>query len=254
MAVPQPDWNASEAAMTQPYRRWQVLPHGPLTRVSENMLTVVGQIGMPLLTLPRRMNVVRLRDSRLVVWSAIALDENEMEELEAFGRPTYLIVPNNHHRLDAWAWKMRYPHLIVVAPEGAREKVADIVSVDTTTPDFGDPTVQFVAVPGTRQREAALVVRNSDGTTLVLNDIVGNIRRASGLIGLWFLRAMRFAGDRAQIPRPVKWSLVEDAKALRAQLLQWAETDSLRRILVSHGDPIEANPRQTLRELAGSLA
>jgi hypothetical protein len=37
-------------------------------------------------------------------------------------------------------------------------------------------------------------------------------------------------------------------------LLSWAEIDSLKRILVSHGDPIEDNPRQTLRQLAASLA
>ena len=52
----------------------------------------------------------------------------------------------------------------------------------------------------------------------------------------------------------MKLSLVKDANALRAQLLQWTEMDSLKRILVSHGEPIEANPRQTLRGLAESLA
>jgi len=30
--------------------------------------------------------------------------------------------------------------------------------------------------------------------------------------------------------------------------------ESLKRILVSHGEPIEADPQQTLRDLAGSLA
>jgi len=39
-----------------------------------------------------------------------------------------------------------------------------------------------------------------------------------------------------------------------AQPLQWAEIESLNRILVSHGPPIEGNPRQVLRELAGSLS
>ena len=52
----------------------------------------------------------------------------------------------------------------------------------------------------------------------------------------------------------VKLNLVKDAKALRAQLLQWAEIESLRRILVSHGDPIEASPQKTLRDLAASMA
>jgi hypothetical protein len=49
-------------------------------------------------------------------------------------------------------------------------------------------------------------------------------------------------------------AMIEDTKALRAQLLQWAEIDSLRRILVAHGSLIDDNPRQTLRDLADSLA
>jgi hypothetical protein len=239
--------------MTKPYENWNVLPHDKLEQVDEGILTVVGQISMPLGTLPRRMTVVRLRDSRLVVWSAIALDENEMARLEALGRPAFMIVPNDHHRLDAKVWKKRYPQIQVVAPEGSRAKVARVVAVDTTAPDFGDPNVQFQNVAGTREREAALVVRRPKGTTLVLNDLVGNIHGAPGAGG-WFLGLMRFAGKEPQIPRPVKWTLVKDANALRAQLLQWADISALKRILVSHGDPIDANPRKVLRDLAGTLA
>jgi len=207
---------------------------------------------MPLGNFPRRMTVVRLRDSRLVIWSAIALDEKEMATLESFGRPAFLIVPNDHHRLDAKAWKDRYPEVRVVAPQGSREKVEEVVPVDTTAPDFADPSVQFVTVAGTRDREAALVVRTANGTTLVLNDLVGNIREASGISG-WLLGLAGFAGKSARIPRVVKLNLVKDAKALRAQLLQWAEISPLKRILVAHGEPIESNPQQTLRDLAGSL-
>jgi hypothetical protein len=239
--------------MTQPYQHWNVLPHGKLSEIDDGILTVVGQIRMPLVNLPRRMTVVRLSDSRLVVWSAIALDEKGMATFEAFGRPAFLIVPNDHHRLDAKAWKDRYPQVQVVAPEGSRAKVEEVVPVDTTAPDFGDPDVQFATVPGTRDHEAALVVRTPKGTTLVLNDLVGNIRSASDIEG-WLLRLAGFAGKAARIPRVVKLALVKDANELRAQLLQWAETESLKRILVSHGEPIEANPQQTLRDLAGSLA
>jgi hypothetical protein len=238
--------------MTKAYQHWKVLPHGELSRIEDRILTVVGRIRMPLGTLPRRMTVVRLRDSRLVIWSAIALDENEMATIETFGRPAFLIVPNDHHRLDAKAWKDRYPHLQVVAPSGSRAKVEEVVPVDTTAPLFDDPDVRFMTVPGTTDREAALVVRAGNGTTLVLNDLVGNIRHESGIFG-WFLRLTRFAGDRAQIPRPVKMTMVKDADALRTQLREWAELASLKRILVSHGEPIEANPQQTLLELAGSL-
>ena len=239
--------------MTNPFQQWTVLPHGKLAQIDDNILTVVGEIRMPLMELPRRMTVVRLADSRLVVFSAIALDEDEMAALEAFGRPAYLIVPSDKHRLDAKIWKDRYPEMQVVAPEGARAKVQETVPVDTVAPDFDDPNVQFLAVPGTRNREAALVVRTPKGTTLVLNDVVGNIRDASGFGG-WLLHLAGFAGEQAQVPKVVKMAIIEDTNALRTQLLQWAEIDSLRCILVSHGSPIEKNPPQVLRELASSLA
>jgi hypothetical protein len=239
--------------MTAPFREWKVLPHGKLTTVDENILTVEGDIHMPLMELPRRMTVVRLADSRLVVFSAIALDEGEMAALEAYGRLAWLIVPNDHHRLDAKIWKDRYPAMRVVAPEGSRDKIAEVVPVDTTMPDFDDPHVQFVTVPGTRGREAALIVRSPSGTTLVLNDVVANIRDESGFGG-WLLRVAGFAGDEAHVPKVVKAAMIENTQALRAQLLRWADIEHLKRILVSHGSPIDDNPRRVLRELAVSLS
>ena len=170
--------------------QWKVRPHGSLKQVDNNILTVTGTIRMPF-AFPRRMTVVRLRDGRLVVFSAIALDEDEMATLENYGVPAFLIVPNDHHRLDARMWKERYPSMQVIAPKRARHKVAEIVPVDTTEPKFGDPNVQFVEVPGTDGHEAALVVGTPYGTTLVLNDLVGNMRPQSGLLG-WWLRLLGF--------------------------------------------------------------
>ncbi|MBC7995537.1 MAG: hypothetical protein H7Z15_20085 [Rhizobacter sp.] len=239
--------------MTQPFQEWTVLPHGKLVQIDENILTVVGELHMPLMDLPRRMTVVRLRDTSLVIFSAISLDEDEMSALEAYGRPAVLMVPSDKHRLDAKTWKDRYPEIEVAAPEGAREKVEETVAVDTVSPRFDDPNVQFVTVPGTRGREAALVIRTHTGTTLLLNDVIGNIRDAAGFGG-WLLHLAGFAGKEAQIPAVVKMAVIEDKKALRAQLLQWSEIDSLVRIMVSHGSPIEDNPRQVLRELAESLS
>ncbi|MFP3608111.1 hypothetical protein SB753_40360, partial [Paraburkholderia sp. SIMBA_053] len=69
----------------------------------------------------------------------------------------------------------------------------------------------------------------------------------------WLLRMMGFAGDEPHSPKPVRLVLIEDKEALRVQLLQWASLESLKRILVSHGSPIEDNPNQILRALANSL-
>jgi hypothetical protein len=233
-------------------RAWKVQPHGHLTQVDDNILTVTGTILMPAGRLPRRMTVVRLADGGLVIFSAISLADEQMTVLEAFGTPAFMIVPNDHHRIDAKSWKERYPSIRVIAPAGAREKVEKLLLVDATFGDFGDSSIRFVSVAGTAEKEAALEVHGEHGTTLVLNDLVGNIRNARGFSG-WFLRLMGFAGDEPHIPLPIRRVMIESRAQVREQLLTWAALTSLRRILVSHGEPIEDDPRGALRRLAQTL-
>lgn len=211
-------------------------------------MTVTGDLRMPLCLLERRMTVIRLRDRRLVVYSALALDETQMTTLRDFGSPSFLIVPNRYHRQDAFAWKQRYPKLIVVAPSGARGHVESVVPVDTSTPDFQDDAVRLIEVPGTAGRELALEVHDGEGVTLILNDIVGNLPQHHGIV----LRALGFATEAPRVPRMVKRMLMSDPHALRAQFEAWAE-QPVERILVSHGRPILAAAQETLRELARSL-
>jgi len=238
--------------MPKPFTEWKVLPHSKLTAIEDDILTVVGDVPMPVANMKRRMTVVRLRDGRLVIFSAVALDEEEMRALEDFGEPAFLIVPNDHHRLDSKIWKDRYPAMQVITPKGAREEVEKVVHVDATSADFGDPDIALMTVPGTREHEAALEVRRPNGTTLVLNDVVGNMRATSGFGG-WLLRMMGFAGDKPRVPFPVKLAMIHDKAALAAQLRRWADLPALKRILVSHGSAIEDDPRSALRELAVSL-
>ncbi len=238
--------------MTDVHETWIVLPHGPLTRVDDGILTVTGTLQMPLVHLERRMTVVRLRDGATVIYSAIALDEDEMRQIEALGTPRFLIVPGPAHRVDAKVFKRRYPQIQVIAPEGARGRVEKAVPVDAASADFADPDVTLLTVPGTKGYEAALVVRRASGTTLILNDLIGNLRRKDGFEG-WLLHLMGFGGEAPQIPTVEKLMMVGDKAALRAQLLAWAGEAGLARILMSHGEPIDGDPAGALRRLADDL-
>jgi hypothetical protein len=239
--------------MTKPFREWTVLPHGKLTKVDDDLLTVVGTLHMPLGDYPRRMTVVRTTDGRLVIYSAIALDEREMNALETYGVPTFLIVPGDIHRIDARVWKDRYPDLTVVAPAGAREKVEDVVHVDATEVDFGDPLVRYVTVAGTEGHEAALLIRRPTGATLVVNDLIWNLDNRPGFGG-WIMKVAGFTGTTPHMPPLVKLGLVKDKPALRAQLEAWSRVPMLDRIIVSHGDIVTREPRELLHRLAESLA
>jgi hypothetical protein len=208
---------------------------------------------MPMGKFPRRMTVVRLQDARLIIYSAIALDEPEMQALEAWGRPSYLVVPSDIHRKDAGIWRDRYANLRVITPAGAREKVEEVVAVNGTRVDFDDPGVQFVTVPGTEEHEAALVVRSSGGTSIVVNDLIWNVDDRPGFGG-WLFRLAGFTGGEPKIPAFVAMKAIKDKPALRAQLEQWAALEGLNRIIVSHGDIITRDPAPVLRGLAESLA
>jgi hypothetical protein len=234
--------------MTAPFKEWTVLPHGKLTRLNERIVTIVGDLKMPLMKLPRRMTVVQLKSGDLAIFSAIALHEPDMAELEALGRPTFLIVPSERHRLDAPGYAQRYSSITVVAPSGGKEKIGKVVRVDTSSPDFGDPSVRYVELAA----DSALEVDSDDGLTIIVNDLIGDIHDESG-IGGWLLRVMGFAGDDPHVPAPVKLLLGKQKIEVAQQFRRWATRDDLRRIVVSHGDTIDSDPRGVLRTLASSL-
>lgn len=234
--------------MPKPFDTWTVLPHTPLETLDDNILSVAGPLGK----FPRRMTIVRLTGQRLIIHSGIALDEPEMARIESFGKPCFYIVPSAIHRMDVKIWKQRYPELQIACPPAARSKVEELVKVDTIAPEFADTAVNYRVAEGTAQREGALVIKGPQGTTLVLNDLIFNVRKQPGVVGFIF-GLLGVTGPEAKMAKVVIRKIVHDKSALRAQLEQWASLDSLKRIIVSHGAPIETDPRGTLRRMAASL-
>ena len=239
--------------MAKPHSEWTVLPHGKLKRLDHDLLSVTGTMNMPPMgEVTRRMTIVRLSDRRLIIYSAISLAEVEMNALESYGTPAYLIVPGDIHRMDAKPWKDRYPALQVIAPAGARDKIQEIVPVDATEVDFGDPEVHFMTMPGTGDSEAVLVVQTESGTTVVLNDLIFDLANRPGLSG-WLFKAIGMTGDEPHIPFPVKLKEVKDKQAVSAQLEHWAHIPNLQRVIISHGDIIAKSPGAVLGRIATEL-
>lgn len=233
--------------------RWTVEPHDEIARIDDGLLTVAGDMHMRLGRLPRRMTVARLAAGGTAIWSAIALREPDMARIEALGRPTWLIVPGIAHRRDARIWKDRYPAMKVLCPAGAAKAVAEAVPVDATTDPFGDSAVRFETVPGLAEVEAALLVRRAGRLSLIVNDILANVRHPHGLGARAMTRLFGFGRLRPQIPRIVRRRFVKDASALAAAFRRWAQQPDLVRIVPSHGDVIEDEPRAVLTRIASTL-
>jgi hypothetical protein len=235
------------------HKEWTVYPHGPVERVDDGIFTVGGEIQMPLGRFPRRMTVVTLSDGRAVVFSPIALREDAMRDIEALGALSFMVVPNGFHSLDSRVWKARYPQIQVICPPGARQRVEEAVSVDATGDVFGDEAVKLVIVPGMGDAEAALVVRRDSGTTLVLNDVISNVRHPKGLGANIMARLFGFGVKHPQMAREVKRLFVKDKAALASQLRHWARIPDLRRLIVSHGEIID-RPAEALEAVAATLS
>jgi len=236
--------------MAKFHDQWEVQPHGPLRELAPGLLTVVGQIPMPLGKFPRRMTVVALPRKRTAIWSPIPLDEEGMARIEALGSPAFLIVPNHKHRLDSRPFKARYPKAKIVTAPGARKAVEESVPLDATDADLGK-NAKLITVAGTRQMELAMLVRHEGGASLITNDIIGHVRAPQG-IGAWIMARLAGFGPRAQVPRVIRRMLVEDSAALAKQLRDWARIDNLVRLVPSHGDIVD-RPQGELLRIAAEL-
>jgi len=215
------------------HEQWTVLPHNPIEELAENLWLVNG--ALPGMSLRRNMLAARLTDGSLVLHNPIALDDAEMQRLESWGTPALIVVPNGWHRLDAKIFKDRYPNARVIAPRGARKKVEEVVPVDLTYDEYtsDDPTVRFEPIAGIADQEGALIVRSSDGETLILNDVVFNMDRKKDLAGFLFTTVLGSApGPR--VSRLTKLMLVKDRRALRADLERFATLENLVRLSVAH--------------------
>jgi hypothetical protein len=235
------------------HTEWTVFPHGPVERIDDGILSVEGQIRMPLGRFPRRMTIVALSAGRTAVFSPVALHEPAMREIERLGTPRFLIVPNGFHRLDSRIWKQRYADMRVICPPGAKGRVEEAVEVDATSDILEDPDVDFIIADGTREMEGALFVRRPQGTTLVINDLISNVRHPKGIGANIMARLFGFGVKHPQVAREVKWLLVRDRPALAKQLRGWADDPDLKRLIVSHGDVIDERSADTLRAVASTL-
>lgn len=230
---------------------WKVLPHDPIEKLADNLWRVRGKL--PNMSLRRVMTVVRLSDGRLVIHSAIALEDAAMRELEAFGTPAFLVVPNRFHRLDAARYKRRYPSLRVLCPAGARKHVEQVVPVDGDDLELADPAVKVERLAGIRDYEHVMIVRSSDGVTVVFCDAVFNMGKPRDFAGKLAAALMNNAGA-PKVSRLFRLVGVKDKRALRGELERFAALPDLARVIVAH-DRLASGPdaAAALRAAAASL-
>jgi hypothetical protein len=108
------------------------------------------------------------------------------------------------------------------------------VPVDGSYLDYADDgVVRFEVLDGVGAAEGALIVRSTDGVTVVLNDVVMNMNTKRDVLGYLFTTVMGSApGPR--VSRLVRLLYVKDQPALRNHLERLAALPDLVRLVVAH--------------------
>ncbi len=232
--------------MAKCFTSWTVLPHDPIEKHTTNLWSVSGK--MPGGN-QRRMTVARRSDGKLVVHNPIALSEPEMQELEAFGKPEFLVVPNAFHRMDSLIYKQRYPQAAVLCPQAARKKVSQPVDVAGHPDEMPrDADVELFHLRGMNEKEGALRVRDGAHTALVFNDTLLNIPKRGGPVG--FLMAP--TGVLA-VPRFIRWMMLKSAGELKAHLAELSASPGLSHVVPGHGDVIQQSAAGALNDALARL-
>lgn len=232
--------------MAKCFTTWTVLPHDPIEKHSENLWSVSGN--MPGGN-QRRMTIVRRADGKLVIHNPIALDDAEMQEVEALGKPGFLIVPNGFHRQDSLIYKQRYPELLVHCPQKARKRVGELVDVAGNMDELPkDADVEVFHLRGMKQSEGAIRVRTRSGSALVFNDALLNLEKGKGLIGFFMAPT-----GTLSVPRFARWMLTKSTGELKEHLNELAGSPGLTQLVPGHGKVLEAGASPALQQAAALL-
>src|SRR5437870_4168250 len=79
--------------MAKPPRPWIVTKHGPIEKLDDNLWVVEGDVpGMPF---RRRMSIIKRADGTLLFVNAIPLESSALAEVQAWGKPSILVVPHD---------------------------------------------------------------------------------------------------------------------------------------------------------------
>jgi hypothetical protein len=234
-------------------RPWTVLPHQPIEKLSDNLWAVEGSLGRG--GMKRRMAISRLSDGRLVFMNAVPLDDESMRAIEAWGTPSFVVVPNGFHRLDLQPFQARYPKIEFLTGPKSQRRVGQMVPVaggwERLPKGIG---LQVIPVAGSSVDEPWLLSRSGSSSEVadlcMPGDSVMNVAHFGGVQG--FIMKLIGTTGGPRVTGIAKLMFVKDKAALRRQLEELATLAGLRLLVPCHGH-IAADASLALREAAATV-
>ncbi|HUQ04425.1 MAG TPA: hypothetical protein VM261_18120 [Kofleriaceae bacterium] len=207
---------------------------------------------LEMLPIGRRMVILRMGNGSLAVHSAVCCNPETLASIEALGPVRWIIVPSGHHRMDAPAWKARFPDARVVAMPDSQKRVGQVVAVDGDYGALPVGGVTWQALDGVPS-EGVFLHRAPDGAvTAIFNDAFMNLPASLPGFKGWVVKMMGSTGG-PKVTRTAKYFIVKNRPAYAAHLRRLADTPGLARVIPGHGDVVASDAAAALHRAADGL-
>jgi hypothetical protein len=198
------------------------------------------------LHLGTRMSVLRLKDGSLLMYSPIPLAPDLKAEVDALGPVRHIVAPNIYHHLSAGDWKEAYPDALLHGARGLEKRRKDL-DIDLELkgeahPDWAED-LDTMFLDGTMLNET--VFFHPSSRTLVVSDVIENFETSPHWPTRMYLKMGGIHG-KPGLSRPLRMVFRDKPAARRAidRMLDW----DFDRIVLAHGDVIERDGRDQLRD------
>lgn len=193
-----------------------------------------------------RMTVVRLHTGGVLLYSPIPLRAELRAEIDAIGPVIHIVCPNLFHHMYAGQALVAYPNALLHGPEKLRQKRKDLsipaVLSETPHADWQED-LQPIAIRGSLMNET--VFFHPASKTLITSDLVENFKTSAHAPTRFWLWLGGILGH-------VGWHRVLRVVYLNRKAARESVDRILalpfERVIIAHGDVIEQNAKETLRE------
>jgi hypothetical protein len=201
------------------------------------------------IALRARMTVIRLDDGRLLLHSPCEIDDEMRRALSDLGEVAYIVAPGTFHYLHVPSAQAAFPAAETFICPGIEGK-CPAMHFDGMLGDFAPAAwagqLDQVLVRGNRWIwEVAFFHRPT--RTLILVDSIENFGDATPNVDwklkLWWKFVFHMWNTAKPAPEyQLGWSDKEAARASLRRILEW----DFERVILAHGDLIEADARQVV--------
>jgi len=184
-----------------------------------------------------RMTIIRLSNGKVLLHSPVKIEAELVSEISSIGEVSRIVTPNNFHGLFVDEWMDEFSEATLYSPEPKKNEGKRIELL-------GDELVVIKIEGAPKVNEYAFIHKSSN--TLILTDIAFNISRD---VNAWTKIFFMLNGALGTFgPTRLMKSMITDWDGLRSSMIKILEYE-IDRVIVSHGDIVEEEAVDKLREV-----